>query len=210
MMKKKRQRWLEILTDEEGASIVLALVAFMVAAMVAVTLITAAVTAAKRIQSDRQLQQAKLTLNSAADLLRSEMKDVKYTETTTVTKAVDAEPVEEVTVESEGSLKDEIKKAVDYVDTYQADFQSDAAANFCIDGSKMSMEPVDVSFIMLSDADDRYNITFTLTTRENGETVSLSMYGNRKVQSSNTSTQPDGTVVVKTVQDITWSAGTIY
>lgn len=208
-MEEKRKTWTNSIADNEGASIVLALLAFIVASMVSVTLLTAATTAAKRVHSDRQAQQAGLTLNSAAELLREEMKGVRYVETTTVTKAPEADPVTDTTSKSSGSLKEEIKKAVSYVDTYQAAFVSNAATEFSIEADAMKLAPVKVSYVMQADVDEKYNLTFTLQTDAKEETVTLSMYGNRKTVSSNTTTKPDGTVVVETIEEITWSMGTI-
>lgn len=208
-MKRIQRKWTDQLADREGASIVLALVAFVVASMVSVTLITAAVTTSKRVHSDREVQQIKLTLDSAAELLRNEMNHVKYMETTTVTKVADEDPVTTVTATAAGTLKEEIKKAVSYVDTYHTDFKGDASTQLCIHPDDTELQPVDATFTMKSDADDQYNVVFTLNIRGQSETVYLSMYGNKKTRSSNTTTKADGTVVVETIEEITWGSGTI-
>ena len=60
----------EKLQSRRGASILMALLFLLVAMMVSVVIIAAAVSAAKSVRSDREQQQAYLTVSSAAGLMR--------------------------------------------------------------------------------------------------------------------------------------------
>ena len=73
------------LKSENGASFLLALLAFLVAAMVCVTIITAATSSVKRVHSDRESQQMQLAITSAAQLVRDTMGETQYCITTVTT-----------------------------------------------------------------------------------------------------------------------------
>lgn len=79
------------LKSNSGATLIFALVALLVAAMVSAVIIYAAESNVRRVKADQAAEQARLTLNSAATLVRNEIVGDRYdstvvVETTTVTK----------------------------------------------------------------------------------------------------------------------------
>ena len=169
------------LHSQSGASFLFALLAFLVAAMVSVTIVAAAVTTVKRVNSDREAQQAQLTLISAAQLVRDEMEETRYiiTTTTTVTKGEDNEDIvtTKVNERAEGTFKAEIEDAVKYVKDYEhpGPYKASNAFQIKVAGSEFEMKPVDVSFVMKSGIGEKYHLTFTLSIAETGETIFLKM-----------------------------------
>lgn len=78
------------LKSNRGATLIFALVALLVATMVSAVIIYAAESNARRVRADQAAEQARLTLNSAASLVRNEIVGDRYdstvvVETTTVT-----------------------------------------------------------------------------------------------------------------------------
>lgn len=73
------------LNDERGATILMALFAFMVAAMVCIVILGAATSSVRQAKQDQQHQQDMLLLESAAELIQSEVgkTSVSFTDTTT-------------------------------------------------------------------------------------------------------------------------------
>ena len=176
------------LHSQSGASFLFALLAFLVAAMVSVTIVSAALTTVKRINNDREAQQAQLTLISAAQFVRDEMKETRYviTETTTTTTTTGEGGIEEthtsVSVDktAEGTFKDEMKAAVEYVDMNEdlgKSYVAENAFQITAVGSEfeMKMKPVNVSFVMKSGIGEKYHLFFTLSIDGTGETLFLKM-----------------------------------
>lgn len=203
------KKWNTFWQDTDGASIAFAMLAFVVASMVSITVITAATTAAKRVHSDRENTQVRLTLNSAAELLREMMKSVTYTETTTVTTPVNSSSSVNVTTTCEGVLQDEIYAAVSYVNQYNVPFESNTGTDFVLKGDGLSLSNVNVSFVMQADDEDLYNIVFTLRMENREETILLSMIGEKKSGTASTTTKADGTVVEEASTYVVWSTGTV-
>lgn len=77
------------LNDERGATILMALFAFMVAAMVCIVILGAATSSVRQAKQDQQHQQDMLLLESAAELIQSEVgkTSASFTDTTTYTYA---------------------------------------------------------------------------------------------------------------------------
>ena len=157
------------LHSQSGASFLFALLAFLVAAMVSVTIVAAAVTTVQRVNSDREAQQAQLTLISAAQLVRDEMEETRYiiTTTTTVTKGKDNEDIvtTKVNERAEGTFKAEIEDAVKYVKDYEhlEPYKADPAFQITVAGSGFEMKPVNVSFAMKTKDGEKYHLVFTLS-----------------------------------------------
>lgn len=190
----------EKLHSENGASFLLALVAFLVAAMVSVTIVAAAVSSLKRVYSDRAVQQAHLTLTSAAQLVRDEMEKTSVKKVEVVTSSGGGSTT---TVSEEGTFGPEMREAVDRVDK-----------GFPYNGSKfrlevqgLEMEPVDITFIMKAEdgeSSEKYKVIFTLTLAGSDETLFLTMDGVAGTPVVDTSSE--GTVTTTTTTTtITWS-----
>ena len=190
----------EKLHSENGASFLLALVAFLVAAMVSVTIVAAAVSSLKRVYSDREVQQAHLTLTSAAQLVRDEMEKTSVKKVEVVTSSGGGSTT---TVSKEGTFGPEMKEAVNCVDK-----------GFPYNGSKfrlevqgLEMEPVDITFIMKAEdgeSSEKYKVIFTLTLAGSDETLFLTMDGVAGTPVVETSSE--GTVTTTTTTTtITWS-----
>lgn len=66
------------ITEQRGASILMALLLVLLASVVSAVILTAAVSAAKQLRTDRQAQQNYLTVSSAAELVRESIRADRY------------------------------------------------------------------------------------------------------------------------------------
>ena len=217
------------LHSQSGASFLFALLAFLVAAVVSVTIISAAVTTVRRVNSDREAQQAQLTLDSAAQLVRDEMEETKYiitttkteTTTTTIEENGTSTSTTDVTIRvdksAEGTFATEMKTAVEYVQDHEhltVPYTADDAFQIKVDGaSGFKMAPVNVSFIMKT-GEEKYHLVFTLSIDGTGETLYLKMNGSGPSQygepvTTTTSSDNSSTTVTVSREAITWSQGII-
>lgn len=191
----------EKLHSENGASFLLALVAFLVAAMVSVTIVAAAVSSLKRVYSDRAVQQAHLTLTSAAQLVRDAMEATSVKKVEVVTNSGGGSTT---TVSAEGTFRLEMKEAVDYVDNNGFPYNG---SNIRLEVQGLEMEPVDITFIMKAEdgeSSEKYKVIFTLTLDGSDETLFLTMDGVAGPPVVDTSSE--GTVTTTTTTTtITWS-----
>ena len=192
------------LKSENGASFLLALLAFLVAAMVCATIITAATSSVKRVHSDRETQQMHLTMTSAAQLVRDAMLDSSYTVTTITID--DEDP--KITVTATGAFASDIKAAINYVDEYHDEYDTDASADdMVLSVADTDLPIIDVSFVMTSDIAEPYKLLFTLKARDTGEVLYLTMESSSTTESK-TETIQSGSNQTKTVTTetttITW------
>ena len=84
------------LNNRRGVSILLAIMLLLVATMVSVTILSAALSAAHRVASDKEQEQLRLAVDSAARLLRQDIEssDCTITETVVVTQEGEEDPIE--------------------------------------------------------------------------------------------------------------------
>lgn len=73
------------LKNEQGVTILMALLLVLTAAVVSAVILSAALSAARRVNGDRTAQQNYLAVSSAAELVRDSIDRMRYTETTTTT-----------------------------------------------------------------------------------------------------------------------------
>ena len=73
------------LKNEQGVTILMALLLVLTAAVVSAVILSAALSAARRVNGDRTAQQNYLAVSSAAELVRDSIDKMWYTETTTTT-----------------------------------------------------------------------------------------------------------------------------
>ena len=73
------------LKNEQGVTILMALLLVLTAAVVSAVILSAALSAARRVNSDRAAQQNYLAVSSAAELVRDSIDQMRYTETTKTT-----------------------------------------------------------------------------------------------------------------------------
>ena len=73
------------LKNEQGVTILMALLLVLTAAVVSAVILSAALSAARRVNRDRAAQQNYLAVSSAAELVRDSIDQMRYTETTTTT-----------------------------------------------------------------------------------------------------------------------------
>ena len=191
------------LKSENGASFLLALLAFLVAAMVCVTIITAATSSVKRVHSDRESQQMQLAITSAAQLVRDTMEKTKYSITTVTTTEKDGTKIE-TTKTATGVFAQEIKDAIAYIDIYGGSAYADGM-NLSVSGTDLPV--IAVSFVMTSDIAEPYKLLFTLRAQETGEVLYLTMESSSTTESK-TETIQSGSNQTKTVTTetttITW------
>ena len=186
------------LKSENGASFLLALLAFLVAAMVCVTIITAATSSVKRVHSDRESQQMQLAITSAAQLVRDTMGETQY-RITTVTTTENGTTTTETTKTASGVFASEIEVAINYVDAYHTD-ASASGMKLSVDGTDLPI--IDVSFKMSADTTEPYKLLFTLRVQDTGENLYLTMKSSRKTDNTVTESK-DKTVTTETTT-ITW------
>lgn len=186
------------LKSENGASFLLALLAFLVAAMVCVTIITAATSSVKRVHSDRESQQMQLAITSAAQLVRDTMGETQYC-ITTVTTTENGTTTIETTKTASGVFASEIEAAINYVDAYHTD-ASASGMKLSVDGTDLPI--IDVSFKMSADTTEPYKLLFTLRVQDTGENLYLTMKSSRKTDNTVTESK-DKTVTTETTT-ITW------
>ena len=191
------------LKSENGASFLLALLAFLVAAMVCVTIITAATSSVKRVHSDRESQQMQLAITSAAQLVRDTMGETQYCITTvTTTEKGTTETKTDKT--AAGVFAQEIKDAIAYIDIHGGSAYADGM-NLSVSGTDLPV--IAVSFVMTSDIAEPYKLLFTLRAQETGEVLYLTMESSSTTESK-TETIQSGSNQTKTVTTetttITW------
>ena len=97
------------LKNEQGVTILMALLLVLTAAVVSAVILSAALSAARRVNSDRTAQQNYLAVSSAAELVRDSIDQMRYTETTETTYKWD-EATQDY-VESERSTTYSLKDA---------------------------------------------------------------------------------------------------
>ena len=191
------------LKSENGASFLLALLAFLVAAMVCATIITAATSSVKRVHSDRESQQMQLAITSAAQLVRDTMGETQYC-ITTVTTTENGNATTETTKTAAGVFAQEIKDAIAYIDIHGGSAYADGM-NLSVSGTDLPV--IAVSFVMTSDIAEPYKLLFTLRAQETGEVLYLTMESSSTTESK-TETIQSGSNQTKTVTTetttITW------
>ena len=191
------------LKSENGASFLLALLAFLVAAMVCVTIITAATSSVKRVHSDRESQQMQLAITSAAQLVRDTMGETQY-RITTVTTTEKGNAKTETTKTAAGVFAQEIKDAIAYIDIHGGSAYA-GGMNLSVSGTDLPV--IAVSFVMTSDIAEPYKLLFTLRAQETGEVLYLTMESSSTTESK-TETIQSGSNQTKTVTTetttITW------
>ena len=191
------------LKSENGASFLLALLAFLVAAMVCATIITAATSSVKRVHSDRESQQMQLAITSAAQLVRDTMGETQY-RITTVTTTEKGNAKTETTKTAAGVFAQEIKDAIAYIDIHGGSAYADGM-NLSVSGTDLPV--IAVSFVMTSDIAEPYKLLFTLRAQETGEVLYLTMESSSTTESK-TETIQSGSNQTKTVTTetttITW------
>ena len=79
------------LKNEQGVTILMALLLVLTAAVVSAVILSAALSAARRVNGDRTAQQNYLAVSSAAALVRDSIDQMRYTVTTTTTYEWDEE-----------------------------------------------------------------------------------------------------------------------
>ena len=191
------------LKSENGASFLLALLAFLVAAMVCVTIITAATSSVKRVHSDRESRQMQLAITSAAQLVRDTMGETQY-RITTVTTTEKGNAKTETTKTAAGVFAQEIKDAIAYIDMHGGSAYADGM-NLSVSGTDLPV--IAVSFVMTSDIAEPYKLLFTLRAQETGEVLYLTMESSstteRKTETIQFGSNQTKTVTTETTT-ITW------
>ena len=191
------------LKSENGASFLLALLAFLVAAMVCATIITAATSSVKRVHSDRESQQMQLAITSAAQLVRDTMGETQY-RITTVTTTEKGTTETKTDKTAAGVFAQEIEDAIAYIDIHGGSAYADGM-NLSVSGTDLPV--IAVSFVMTSDIAEPYKLLFTLRAQETGEVLYLTMESSSTTESK-TETIPSGYNQTKTVTTetttITW------
>lgn len=79
------------LKNEQGVTILMALLLVLTAAVVSAVILSAALSAARRVNGDRTAQQNYLAVSSAAELVRDSIDQMQYTKTTITTYEWDEE-----------------------------------------------------------------------------------------------------------------------
>ncbi|MDD6102011.1 MAG: hypothetical protein PUB67_02715 [Clostridiales bacterium] len=165
-MKKK-------LNNNRGASIVFALIAFMLSAVICSIVLVGANTAVKRIAATRKSIQENVTLESAALLLKEDLRGCEYRICVTKTKTNTGN---DVVIDRE-SMPDTLlaEKLAKAIDEGEANELINGHGDFVISTSDKIMSDVNVSFVVSHTGDETfpYLITFTMKSSITGECLLL-------------------------------------
>lgn len=159
----------EKINSQSGVSILFALLAFLLAAMISLTIVNTASSMMKRVYGQRQQEQNRLTLTSAANLLKSEMEKTSYTVEKTDGKYIE--------LDKKGIFQEEMKKAVDYLllNDNQSDETYEDKNSFTIEADNIK-EKVNVSLQM----DQRFFVIFELQIDGSDRKLYLTMKGRKE------------------------------
>lgn len=186
------------LHSERGASFLLAIIVFLVASMVAVTIVAASMTALKRVHSDREEEQKRLALTSAAQFVREEMKKTKCVETKVVTTS-GGEVRTNYSFSNNGSFGIEMENAVKHVDLSLDSYKRSDAFQLNVTG--LNMPEVIGTIYMECNGAEKYDVTFILEVSGSRETVYLEMDGSEEQTDF---VQDNANNVTKTENTIVW------
>lgn len=188
------------LNNQRGASLILALVAFLVAAVIVTVIITAATSTTKRVHDDRDIQQTHLTLSSAAQLVRDEMATAEYGEVKTTKIPDSGTQTVETTRTATGILKEEIVGIIKDMDVQAGDVYKENVFKIKVEG--IEMDTVDVSIAMKSNGTSKYKLTFTFTKEGSEEALFLNM--DPSVTTNETSSTGSSERIVTNTTTIKW------
>lgn len=151
------KRFIKKLNQSSGNTLMMALLFMLVAVTVSVVVLTAATAAARRVKSDRNRQQAYLSLSSAAQLMRESILSDGYTVTVTGYERRDESlPEKEDSIVTQKAAKEFdrlLNEAIEYVKDFDVPYSNDLMA------IKMNGLPsVNIKFEMDTD----YNIMIEL------------------------------------------------
>ncbi len=191
------------LRDERGATILMALFAFMVAAMVAAVILAAATTSLRQVKQDQQNQQDLLVLQSVGKLIEKEVlgTTVKVADTTSYENNVPKETTRSVTTSSTGLFASQIRDAVEAI----YPLGSEPASDYMSGTSKVTIsegdfsQEVEISFVYKqpasattgADSDRVEHLIFTLSTKGSNNGILHSLVVDFPEPSSVTSAPDD-------------------
>ena len=181
------------LKNEQGVTILMALLLVLTAAVVSAVILSAALSAARRVNGDRTSQQNYLAVSSAAELVRDSIDQMRYTETTTTTYERDEK--------SEGYVQTGSSSTEKLPTGLMGDWLTDGARNGgCTDTITITLPdetlpPVKASFSMTGrgEGNQGYDIqiAFSLTDAGNADDCRMTLRLGGIVDES-TSTFTDG------------------
>ncbi len=181
------------LKNEQGVTILMALLLVLTAAVVSAVILSAALSAARRVNGDRTAQQNYLAVSSAAELVRDSIDQMRYTETTTTTYERDEK--------SEGYVQTGSSSTEKLPTGLMGDWLTDGAQNGgCTDTITITLPdetlpPVKASFSMTGrgEGNQGYDIqiAFSLTDAGNADDCRMTLRLGGIVDES-TSTFTDG------------------
>ena len=201
------------LNSRRGVTLVYALLLFLVAAMVSLVILQGALTTARRVHSEKQSEQAWLTLNSAAQLMRDELQSSTCTITTTKTTYAWGTTTSSTTYSPDGPLGSLLQKAVESADdqsrAYTADTLTVTAADNLLDpvSVQLTLQPCSVDWTA-ADAENNYRVTAVFSMDGEEQQLYLTLTAKRTTSSS-TSTSKYGTKTDTVTQTLGWENGTI-
>lgn len=156
------------LKSNSGVSILISLVAFLVAAVVSITIVLAATSSIKTINNDAIEKQSRLTLISAAKLVRDETIKCEIVNITLVdyeqrkdndgangwTDFELVEGSEKNVTGFTGIFKEELKKGFDYLNTFDGDFITSFKLELNDNQLDKDIDEVNVQMKMVKNQDD--------------------------------------------------------
>jgi len=191
---------------------IFALLAFMVCALVAVLIVSSALTSVKRAEDDKKLQQSRITLNSAAELVKGEMmaSSISYTEEIEIDGSKQTEKVTDV---RNGSFGDYLSEAIASIKSTGFDYTKDITISVK-EADKDIMTPVNCHLVFKkNDTLDGYRIICTFSTESGSDTVYLTMTTKTTVSGPTSKTvKKNGNkqiTVITTVTTYEWNEGII-
>ena len=165
------------LKNEQGVTILMALLLVLTAAVVSAVILSAALSAARRVNGDRAAQQNYLAVSSAAELVRDSIDQMQYTKTTTTTYKWDEK--------SEGYVQTGSSSTEKLPTGLMGDWLTDGARNGgCTDTITITLPdealpPVKASFSMTGRGEGNWGydiqIAFSLTDAGNADDCRMTL-----------------------------------
>lgn len=197
------------LKNEQGMTILMALLLVLTAAVVSAVILSAALSAARRVNGDRAAQQNYLAVSSAAELVRGSIDQMQYTKTTTTVYEWDEES--EDYVQTGSSSTEKLPAGL------MGDWLTDGARNDgCIDAitvtlSDGTLPPVKAEFSMTGrqgTGNRGYDIRIAFSLADAGDAgdcrMTLALYG---IVSESRSVFTDGAAGQSEINELTVTWG---
>ncbi len=185
--------------SERGATMVMSLFMLLFAVMLSVVTLGAALSAAKGVRSEREQQQAYLTVSSAAQLTCDNILQCEYVKT----KIEPERALEEAPAEEKQDFSLILSKAVEDVERYSTPFEKE----FIIEADAEKLDKVK-AVLRMDTPENGYGLLVRFTLEDGGthdNCVTLCMQGSKSEEEKG-GVNEEGTAYKVTTTTIKWGA----